>query len=56
MLDIAVGDRIAQLICEKISSPSIQEIFVDLPTTPRGAGGFGSTGDGIGKAVMEKKN
>lgn len=37
------GDRIAQLICEKIAYPEIQEVE-SLNTTERGAGGFGSTG------------
>ena len=36
------GDRIAQLICEKISYPEIIEIE-ELNTTDRGALGFGST-------------
>ena len=55
-LDINIGDRIAQLICEKISYPSLQEVFDDLPTTSRGSDGFGSTGAGIGKPVVEEKN
>ena len=42
--DIDVGDRIAQLICEKISYPRVQEVFEDRPGTCRGASGFGSTG------------
>ena len=37
------GDRIAQLICERISYPRIQECTT-LTETDRGAGGFGSTG------------
>ena len=55
---IDVGDRIAQLICERISYPRIQEVFDDSPTTGRGADGFGSSGDGIRKrksVVGEKK-
>jgi dUTP pyrophosphatase len=37
------GDRIAQLILEKISVPDIEEV-TELPDTDRGDGGFGSTG------------
>ncbi|KDQ64906.1 hypothetical protein JAAARDRAFT_112125, partial [Jaapia argillacea MUCL 33604] len=37
------GDRIAQLILEKIVSAEVLEVG-DLDTTTRGAGGFGSTG------------
>ena len=37
------GDRIAQLIIEKIAIPKVVEID-DLDETNRGAGGFGSTG------------
>ncbi len=37
------GDRIAQLICERISYPRIEEC-TSLTETDRGAGGFGSTG------------
>ena len=37
------GDRIAQLILEKISLPAVEEV-VALDTTVRGDGGFGSTG------------
>merc|ERR550534_1617915 len=40
---IKVGDRIAQLVCEKISYPEIQEVE-SLKETERGEGGFGSTG------------
>jgi len=41
--DIKKGDRIAQLICEKIEYPEIEEV-TSLNSTDRGAGGFGSTG------------
>nr|XP_012218583.1 PREDICTED: deoxyuridine 5'-triphosphate nucleotidohydrolase [Linepithema humile] len=41
--EIAPGDRIAQLICEKITYPDIEEVK-SLDDTNRGAGGFGSTG------------
>ncbi|XP_014245631.1 deoxyuridine 5'-triphosphate nucleotidohydrolase [Cimex lectularius] len=37
------GDRIAQLICEKIFYPSLQEVE-EIKETERGTGGFGSTG------------
>lgn len=37
------GDRIAQLICERIYYPELEEDW-DLDTTTRGEGGFGSTG------------
>jgi dUTP pyrophosphatase len=37
------GDRIAQLILERIMTPKVQEVQ-ELDDTDRGAGGFGSTG------------
>ena len=37
------GDRIAQLVIEKISSPEIKEVN-ELEKTARNDGGFGSTG------------
>ena len=42
-LKVKQGDRIAQLILEKISTPAVKEA-VDLPSTERGSQGFGSTG------------
>ncbi|XP_013385023.1 deoxyuridine 5'-triphosphate nucleotidohydrolase, mitochondrial-like [Lingula anatina] len=39
------GDRIAQLICERIYLPDIEEVE-KLDDTARGEGGFGSTGIG----------
>lgn len=39
------GDRIAQLIIEKIITPPVTEVD-ELTNTMRGAGGFGSTGFG----------
>jgi dUTP pyrophosphatase len=42
-VNIKAGDRIAQLVCEKISYPEIQELET-LDDTERGEGGFGSTG------------
>ncbi|KAJ4492868.1 dUTPase-like protein [Lentinula edodes] len=41
--EVEEGDRIAQLIIEKIHTPEILEVQ-DLDETLRGAGGFGSTG------------
>lgn len=41
--EIKEGDRVAQLICEKILYPDIMEVE-DLDDTTRGARGFGSTG------------
>jgi len=40
---ITQGDRIAQLICEKIFYPTIEEVQT-LDITKRSAEGFGSTG------------
>ena len=40
---ITRGDRIAQLKCEKISYPAIEELQT-LDFTERGADGFGATG------------
>ena len=37
------GDRVAQLILERIATPEVVEVD-DLEATERGAGGFGSTG------------
>ena len=37
------GDRVAQLICERIIYPEIREVR-DLGSTERGTEGFGSTG------------
>lgn len=41
--EVKKGDRIAQLICERIFYPTIEEVD-KLSDTVRGAGGFGSTG------------
>ena len=50
--NVAIGDRIAQLILEQISMvPAVQ--VEELTETERGAGGFGSTGVAEGSA--EKK-
>lgn len=40
---IKKGDKIAQLILEKLSTPAI-EVVEDLDSTARGADGYGSTG------------
>jgi dUTP pyrophosphatase len=41
--EIAVGDRIAQLLVVQISSPQFEEAH-ELPESRRSEGGFGSTG------------
>ncbi|KAK9271076.1 hypothetical protein L1049_026665 [Liquidambar formosana] len=40
--EVKAGDRIAQLIIEKIMTPDVMEVE-DLDSTVRGVGGFGST-------------
>lgn len=40
---VARGDRIAQIIFAPVAQPALIEVE-DLPETPRGEGGFGSTG------------
>jgi dUTP pyrophosphatase len=40
---IKTGDRIAQLIIEKIETPDVA-VVLEIDDTARGAGGFGSTG------------
>ena len=40
---VSEGDRIAQLVLEKIYTPSVVEVN-SLSATERGVGGFGSTG------------
>ena len=40
---VSKGDRVAQLICERIYYPDIEEVS-QLTDTERGAGGYGSTG------------
>eukprot|EP00303_Exanthemachrysis_gayraliae_P004614 CAMPEP_0206010760 /NCGR_PEP_ID=MMETSP1464-20131121/12167_1 /ASSEMBLY_ACC=CAM_ASM_001124 /TAXON_ID=119497 /ORGANISM="Exanthemachrysis gayraliae, Strain RCC1523" /LENGTH=166 /DNA_ID=CAMNT_0053384395 /DNA_START=4 /DNA_END=504 /DNA_ORIENTATION=+ len=42
-VEVKRGDRVAQLVLEKISTPEVLEVE-DLDGTVRGAGGFGSTG------------
>ena len=41
--DVAVGDRIAQLLLVRFEAPELEEA-AQLDATARGAGGFGSTG------------
>ncbi|XP_056134842.1 deoxyuridine 5'-triphosphate nucleotidohydrolase, mitochondrial isoform X2 [Lampris incognitus] len=41
--EVKKGDRVAQLVCEKICYPDLVELQT-LDETERGAGGFGSTG------------
>ena len=40
---INVGDRIAQMLIQKVENPEIEEVS-ELSETKRGEGGFGSTG------------
>ena len=44
--EVNIGDRIAQLICERISLPKVQECFSlqEMIMTERGSQGFRSTG------------
>lgn len=42
-ITLARGDRIAQLVIQRIETADLIEV-AKLPTTPRGTGGFGSTG------------
>lgn len=50
---VKVGDRIAQLIIEKISNTFV-EVVSDLTETDRGADGFGSSGRGpLQRAVLD---
>ena len=49
-----MGDRIAQLLLEKIDTPPVKEVH-DLEETVRGIGGFGSTGVKGKNDIDEKK-
>lgn len=40
---VNVGDRIAQLILERVATPEVKEV-AELDDTTRASGGFGSTG------------
>lgn len=42
-LIVKIGDRVAQLVLERISNPEVK-VVDELPDTERGSGGFGSTG------------
>ena len=43
--EVRSGDRIAQLVLERIYTPEVMEVE-NLEDSVRGAGGFGSTGVG----------
>lgn len=42
-IEINAGDRIAQLVVQRVEAPAVLEVE-ELPPTMRGGGGFGSTG------------
>jgi dUTP pyrophosphatase len=42
-INIRRGDKIAQLVVQQVETANIEEVD-ELPDTPRGEGGFGSTG------------
>lgn len=50
---VNVGDRVAQVIIEKITDTEIFEVD-DLNETNRGSGGFGSTG--VSEKIVEKED
>lgn len=52
---IARGDRVAQLILERIHTPEVIEIEDELEETERAAGGFGSTGVAIDSTSSDNK-
>jgi dUTP pyrophosphatase len=52
--EIKEGDRIAQLILERIYTPEVEVVPV-LEATVRGAEGFGSTG-GFGASIAAKSS
>ena len=51
--EVAPGDRVAQLILEKIITPPVVEVD-DLDATVRGEGGYGSTGVALKAAAPEE--
>ena len=56
--EVKMGDRIAQLIVEKIDTPPVKKVQ-DLDDTVHGTGGFGSTGVKSGNdngSISDKKN
>lgn len=42
--NVAIGDRIAQLVVQKVEHPAVEVVALLDGNTARGAGGFGSTG------------
>ena len=50
---VSAGDRIAQCIIEKYT-PTVMEEIDELPSTQRGAGGFGSTG--VSEKILKEKD
>ncbi len=46
-VEIAAGDRVAQLLLQQVGRARLVEV-ADLDETARGTGGFGSTGPGTG--------
>lgn len=53
-LVVEVGDRVAQLVLERIVIPEVLEVD-ELDETERGAGGFGSTGVGAKETGSPKR-
>ncbi len=53
--DVKRGDRVAQLILERIFTPEVMEVN-DLDESERGAGGFGSTGVAEKVSPSEKES
>lgn len=52
---VSEGDRIAQLVLERIYTPEVLEV-AELEESVRGAGGFGSTGGFGGAAAAPASN
>lgn len=52
---VSEGDRIAQLVLERIYTPEVLEV-AELEESVRGAGGFGSTGGFGGVAAAPASN
>ena len=49
--EVKVGDRVAQLVLERIYTPEVQ-VVETLEESVRGAGGFGSTGVNAGEGAV----
>jgi len=49
---VTTGDRIAQLIMERLAEPEVVEVS-DLNETVRGSSGYGSTGVGVKRKIEE---